>query len=313
MRGKHVLIGVLGYLGGAAALLILVMIATGGVGLVRLVDGADLMVLLAGAAAVVIAALALGHLEYTRPSPGARGEGARPKEKTWLSQESVTWSSLTAVAGGALAFAVSAPASAEEDPVYPARGSFEELVIDGDRDGVAVALDHDHANDSILGALEMANPCGRCHHLNYPGEEATPCSECHRGRVEGVRTDIFDHDRHADFLARVAGGDDQGCRSCHPISDIDEPRTRENVTACVECHAPSRSAAGAPGVAPMVPPGVEVEMGEGENQGMARSYVEALHGQCIGCHETVPDQTRREELTRCVNCHPAGGVRTTAR
>lgn len=308
MRGKHVLIGILWYIAGASALLVMLLVLRGGQGLFHVVDGADWLVLVAGAIALSVGAMILQRFEYRRPSPAERGEGARPRKATsWLSEEGHLWSSISAIVGAAVAFSISPPAAAGEDDVLPARGTFESLVIDGDRDGIAVVFVHEHANEHI-GRHHKGRPCGRCHHLNLPGEEATPCSECHRSRVKGRRTDIFDHDRHAEYLTRQHGGN-MGCLSCHPLEDTNVERRRANVIECIECHATRGSHEDAPAALPMAPEGFTTKMGEGADQGMARSYVEALHGQCRGCHqEEITDAGTRDERTRCLNCHPAGEV-----
>lgn len=308
MRGKHVLVGILWYIAGATALLVMLLVLRGGQGLLHVVSGADWFVLVIGAVALSASAVILQRLEYKRPSPAERGEGARPRKATsWLSEEGYFWSSISAIAGAAVAFAISPPATAGEDDVLPPRGTFDNLVIDGDRDEIAVVFDHDHANQHI-GRGHKGRSCGRCHHLTLPGEEATACSECHRSRVEGRRTDIFDHDRHAEHLTRQYGGN-MGCLSCHPLGAANVERVRENVVACVDCHSPHGRHDDAPAAPPMAPEGYPTKMGDGAEQGLARSYVEALHGLCIGCHrEEITDARTRDERTRCLNCHPGGGV-----
>jgi hypothetical protein len=187
-----------------------------------------------------------------------------------------------------MALAVTPPVSAEEAQMEPARGNFEELVIDGDRDGVSVTLDHDHANERL--ADRPGRPCAACHHADMPDDEGTPCADCHRAM--DAETDIFNHDDHIDFMTAQEGSEDRGCAACH--SDPDAGRDRETVR-CENCHVQSGDRA----LWIMVPEGSRVGLGTG----IAPSYEDAMHGICQRCHEqTEPARAR------CPACHRPGSV-----
>lgn len=284
MRLRNVVIGVLWYLAGAAALLTGALVITGA-GLLEVLSASDGIVLAVGALLVALGALTVEHLEYSRPGGGAPGEGGRPGPAGRRPVSGTfAWSSMAAVLGAALATAVTPRVSAETARVDAARGSFAELVIDGDRDGVSVTMDHDHANEAL--ASRPGEPCAACHHASLPGAEATPCAECHRS-MSG-RTDVFDHDFHADRL-----GGNEGCVECHPSPDA--PRTREAVRPCGDCHGSEGDHA----LWLMLPEGSRV----GLDGGSAPSYVEAMHGACVECHrESDPS------LARCPTCHRPGSV-----
>lgn len=284
MRARQIILGLVAYLGGAATLLVLTL-AIGGTGLLDAIDAGDTVVLVVGAVLIALAALTLHSIEVTRPTPGG-AEGGRPEAgKGKPIGDDFSWTSLAAIVGAGLAFAVAPRAEAEADLVEPARGTFEELVIDGDRDGTRVTFDHDHADERLSGPGET---CARCHHLNLPGEAATPCSECHRSMDQ--ITDIFDHALHAEAL-----GGNEGCTTCH--ADPDEPRSREEMDrSCADCHTPEGDWA----MAVMVPVGAPIEMGPG----LAPSYVNAMHRLCLECHETID-----EDQARCTVCHRSGAIR----
>lgn len=297
MRGRQFLNGVLWYVAGAATLLTFVLLFSGGGGLLGIVDAQDAIVLILGALVVGIGALTIQHLEYSRPTPANRGEGARPQPKiSSVSFEIFSWGSLAFIIGAAVACAVT-PSDEVVDAVDPPRGTFDDLVIDGDRDGIAVAFDHDHANTKI--ANERA--CGWCHHLNNPGEESTSCSECHQSMAE--KTDIFDHDDHADHL-----GGNRGCETCH--SDPNMERSRETMSpSCDDCHGPGKN--------------LDLNIDIFHNrmiaeatfikteEWIATSYRDAMHKLCIECHRAQGVRNDEGEIkgTRCPDCHPSGGVR----
>ena len=306
MRGRQIIIGVTAYVIGALALLIIALFVMNK-GLKDVVSVTELVALVLGAIFVGVAALTLQKVEVLRPSPNVRREGGRALDDATFPRDPFSWTSLSAIFGAAMSIAVSTPVSASENRVERARGSFEALVIDGDRDGTSVKMLH-HDESWWRSAEHSKSPqalslwenrragtkiaCARCHHLNLPGEEETPCSECHRqlGQRFGERevkapTDTFDHDFH---MAHLDGND--GCQNCH--RDPNEPRTRESARACTECHGPG-------GVWRMVPDGATVEL----EDGIAPSYSEAMHTLCLSCHNDVD-----EELARCSHCHVSGNV-----
>ncbi len=284
MRARQITLGVVSYLGGAAALLV-VSLAISKTGLLQAISTGDAVVLFTGALLIGLAALGLQKLEVRRPTPKTGEEGGRPEAGAHFPADDFSWSSLTAIFGAAVALAIVPRAEAsQDDPVHPARGTFENLLLDGDRDGTSVTLRHQHIDERWTGQGE---PCARCHHMNLPGEDATPCSECHSSMSRP--NDIFDHDLHAE-----AEGGNAGCQNCH--LDSNEPRERETMRlACADCHTD----AGRRAMQRMVPDGASIEM----EQGLAPSYVNAMHGLCMDCHRTIS-----EEHARCTVCHRSGGI-----
>lgn len=286
MKARQVTLGIMSYIMGAAVLLIIAL-AISGHGLLEAVDASDAIILILGGVLIGLAAIGLQSLEVMRPTPGGGedGKGGRPKAKPGFPQNDFSWTSLAAIFGAAIALAVAPVAEATEERVESARGTYENLVIDGDRDGTLVSFVHDHADERWTG---QGRPCARCHHLNLPGEEATPCSECHTSMTR--ESDIFDHDLHAE-----AEGGNSGCDTCH--DNPNEPRERETMAfACNDCHTSSGQRA----MHVMVPPGATVEM---EN-GIAPSYVDAMHRLCMDCHETID-----EDHAQCSVCHRTGEIR----
>ena len=85
-----------------------------------------------------------------------------------------------------------------------ARGG-DVLLIDGNRDDVAVAFKHH--TDKLGGD----SSCAKCHHANVPKDKDSGCCECHSDTY--LASSIFNHDLHA----KLEGGN-AGCVECHPIS-----------------------------------------------------------------------------------------------
>jgi len=155
------------------------------------------------------------------------------------------------------------------------------LLLDGNRDGRYVLFHH----DAHVEALRATDSCETCHHQDRPFERQSACGACHRDMY--AETDIFEHATHVAWL----GGND-GCSRCH--TDPGAVKTRVTSTPCIECHQ-QMAAAGSI----VLPP-------EGGAKGIAASYVDAMHGLCVRCHE----QKRTEEsarfgegFARCLNCH----------
>lgn len=155
------------------------------------------------------------------------------------------------------------------------------MMIDGNRDGRLVFFPHKgHVRE-----LGGEDSCTRCHHQNMPFDRNTSCHECHRDMYEP--TDLFDHASH---IAHLDGN--AGCVECHTVSA--KMKSRETAKACVECHAGMLAA--------------ETFL-NGEQQlmtGVAPSYMDAMHGLCIDCHEkkVAEDQeTYSPDFARCDHCH----------
>lgn len=166
-------------------------------------------------------------------------------------------------------------------PTSPAPDRKPLATIDGNRDGRLVLFDHDSHAEREGGNTA----CGTCHHLNMPFDRNTSCYECHRDMYEP--TDLFEHELHV----RKLGGND-GCVECH--AEGQEAKTAETATPCSDCH--------------------EVETGirdpiiavPDDRWAAASSYVDAMHGLCISCHQRKLDQSPAEhpgEMDQCRHCH----------
>ncbi len=164
------------------------------------------------------------------------------------------------------------------------------LLLDGDRDGLAVRFPH-REHQARLG--EEAS-CGVCHHLSVPRDHSTPCSRCHRDMERS--TCLFDHTFHFAAVAareRMAGilAANGTCDICHTPA---ETRTVASSKDCRVCHdedmAPARE-----------PPPVPLAFS------LACGYREAMHQTCVACHQESRETADRPDLADCVTCHtPAG-------
>jgi Ni/Fe-hydrogenase subunit HybB-like protein len=157
-------------------------------------------------------------------------------------------------------------------PVKAALG-WETMLINGDRDEMAVVFDH-LGHQERLRETRGDEGCQVCHHLDKPGDWATPCWECHRDMF--LPTSIFDHALH-----QAALGGNSSCGLCH----IGE-HTPDTAKPCAECHDT------------MAP-----QAGETSFNYLATGYQEAMHGTCLACHEQEAQEQDRPELGRCPTCH----------
>jgi len=166
------------------------------------------------------------------------------------------------------------------------------LLIDGNRNGDAVLLDHRHHVERLGGD----SSCGGCHHLDVPYDRQTACVACHRDMYEP--TDVFVHASHIEALHGNAG-----CVKCHPASE--GPKLRTTATACRECHA----ALAAEGSLIALPH---------DRWAPAAGYVDAMHGLCRDCHrrkKLAEPERWSDTLDRCDTCHDpdrAGDLRQMA-
>jgi len=154
------------------------------------------------------------------------------------------------------------------------------LLIDGNRNGDAVLLDHRNHVERLGGD----SSCGGCHHLNVPYDLQTACVTCHRDMYEP--TDVFEHAAHV-----LALGGNDGCAKCHAASA--GPKLRGTATACGECHDD------------LLAPGSYVALPH-DRWAPAAGYVDAMHGLCQDCHRrrrlAEPDRWSAT-LDRCDTCH----------
>ncbi len=157
--------------------------------------------------------------------------------------------------------------------VEKARGGDVQF-IDGNHDTFGTMFKHAFHIDT-LGRTES---CVKCHHMNKPLDKESGCWECHRGMY--AETDVFRHDWHAS-----ADGGNLSCGDCHQEG---VERQASTAKVCKDCHTD------------LYPAGNTVVV----DDFMAESYVDAMHKQCIECHETkVKADSTYARLTLCTNCH----------
>jgi hypothetical protein len=207
-----------------------------------------------------------------------------PTTRTWLGNalhDGVRRYSMIIIVGLALTAAV-LPGSAlfgfkpDRAPALPARGDAETqgkmMRIDGNLALESVAFDHEEHKDLAGGE----QGCVKCHHMNFPEAVGTPCSGCHTDMY--APRSAFDHEAHqAEF------GDNQGCVECHPAD-----KDPMNARSCVSCHQ-------------------EMYPDKGDNERVnyqAPSYVDAMHGACVECHEDEAQKQSKPMLGQCAGCHP---------
>jgi hypothetical protein len=174
----------------------------------------------------------------------------------------------------------------ESPAVRPAlRVTRDSLRIDGNRGSVETIFPHaDHQK-----RLGGDTSCVTCHHMSLPGDETTPCSRCHEHMVDS--TLIFDHARH---IAAVVKKEELGgvfpenytCAICHAKG---ETKTAGTAKHCLECHKENTD--------------WEAEYDESDTLTWAVSYMEAMHKNCMGCHEKEAEKADRPELPDCSTCH----------
>jgi len=151
---------------------------------------------------------------------------------------------------------------------------WENMQIDGDRDGNAVDFPHQEHQDSYVEQYTGESDCLTCHHLEKPRDEATACWECHSDFHSP--SSIFNHERHQVDL----GGNDS-CQECH-----EQEHTKLTQTICQDCHNPTGSA-----------PGILI------NNSIAPAYKDAMHGRCLACHQDDKFVQDYPELSICSTCH----------
>jgi Ni/Fe-hydrogenase subunit HybB-like protein len=159
------------------------------------------------------------------------------------------------------------------------------LLLDGDRDGLAVSFPH-LKHQQWYGS---GDSCIACHHLSIPRDHSTPCSRCHRDMER--TTGIFNHSGH--FLAVASRENLDGpvpanlsCTVCHPQG---APKSARDVKTCLECHHTD----------------MRPVLGNQEplHAGLAAGYRVAMHDTCIPCHRKERDRVQRPDLAECFHCH----------
>ncbi len=201
--------------------------------------------------------------------------------RTWLGAPAIaatTRYSLAFILSFALGIALMPDArihsqGVENVTVQKARGA-DTLFIDGNRDSFGVSFDHKSHIDSLGGS----EACIKCHHMNLPIDKNSGCWQCHSKMYSA--NDIFNHDWHnSETGANIV------CDKCHPAG-----QRREKATAkkCAECHADLVN---------------EYTQTMIDNY-IAVSYVDAMHIQCISCHqEKAANNPERVHLSECASCH----------
>lgn len=199
-------------------------------------------------------------------------------------------STLIAVIVLPLAWALMYPpfAGAPDEAVRPAAGidvMRASLRIDGNLGNVATDFPH-AAHQERLGGEES---CQTCHHISLPNDQNTPCFRCHQQMVRP--TQIFDHKYHQLAVAQseeLSGifPANQSCAVCHTDG---EAKSADNAKRCLECHRKDTQWAD--------------EYDEDTDLTWAVSYMEAMHGKCVTCHETEGANLARPNLADCSTCH----------
>ncbi len=157
-------------------------------------------------------------------------------------------------------------------PAAEARG-MDIMLIDGNRDFNAVTFKHLMHTEKLGGEAS----CDRCHHMNLPMDETSACSDCHRLMFQPY--DAFRHDWHAS-----PSGANISCGRCHREGTH---KNEENVVSCDTCHQN------------LIPPAALIKV----DQYTAMSYVDAMHGLCVTCHNQQAVALDKPCLGRCATCH----------
>jgi Ni/Fe-hydrogenase subunit HybB-like protein len=169
-----------------------------------------------------------------------------------------------------------------------------DLRIDGDRGGVFTVFPHaDHQT-----RLGGESSCQTCHHMALPGDKTTPCSRCHRYML--TETNIFDHVFHMRAVAdsEAIQGLHPANRSCVVCHTGSPANTADGAKPCLDCHEDDTNWA--------------VDEGNGSDLMHAVSYLEAMHGRCLECHENEAVKQNRPGLRDCSTCHPTRKPRGAA-
>ncbi len=254
------------------------------------------MGVVSGAGLVFLFAIERLHIWERRPTHPEADPYARPgfdhASKVWLGSPSVA-----ARAKYSLAFVLSFALGCALIPYSRVEGKGVETVsVEKARGGDVLFIDgnHDSFGSRFFHAKEIEwnggkDSCVKCHHMNMPLDQQSGCWECHRNMY--TPSSVFRHDWHAS-----PKGADIPCQRCHPEG---QERSKASAAKCRDCHSdlfPSPAAQAA-----------------AESTGlnlMAPSYVDAMHGLCIKCHEEIADAgsavtggADAAALARCPTCH----------
>jgi len=183
------------------------------------------------------------------------------------------------------------PPLVDDEPANPVRPSSgvdlarTVLRIDGNQSGLFTEFPHEDHRQRLGGD----EGCVLCHHISLPGDHATPCSRCHQDLIQPTR--IFDHFDHMGFVAVAEGlgGWHPKNRSCAVCHTRGRPKSAETATSCLECHEEN--------IWIFAPPAATADLAR------AIGFVDAMHGQCLPCHEDEALARERPDLAECSNCH----------
>lgn len=149
------------------------------------------------------------------------------------------------------------------------------LLIDGNRNTQSVKFPHQAHKDNQGGDQS----CQTCHHMDMPGDKSSSCSECHADMWQPKS--IFNHENHVAAL-----GDKWSCRECH---DSHVAKDILNSKDCSECHVE-----------------MDIKLStEGQPDFIADSYMDAMHGLCLDCHQQHDQRKGEQKMAECAFCHDA--------
>lgn len=175
----------------------------------------------------------------------------------------------------------------ETHSVVPAAGLDVErniLMINGNSTSEKTRFPHEQHQINLGGKKS----CVKCHHISMPNDKSTPCFRCHRNMLR--KTKVFDHNYHTVQVAKAEnlGGihpENGSCKFCHPKQSA---KTAGNAAKCSECHKQD----------------MRLERQGIEHFIWADSYMDAMHKNCIPCHEKEEKKlTDGRKISECSNCH----------
>jgi Ni/Fe-hydrogenase subunit HybB-like protein len=159
------------------------------------------------------------------------------------------------------------------------------LIIDGNKTGVKTKFPHLKHQD-LLGKDKS---CIVCHHMSLPKDRSTPCSRCHRDMYN--KTSIFNHENHLVWIAQkrqISGlnPENKTCLVCH-LPNL--PKNINNAIGCSSCHQKDMNISNTSHLP--------------KHFLYANSYMEAMHKNCIKCHQDENNLLKNSNLNHCSNCH----------
>jgi hypothetical protein len=159
------------------------------------------------------------------------------------------------------------------------------LRIDADQRDLVTLFPHAEHQKRLGGDVS----CPTCHHMSLPRDKTTPCSQCHRHMF--TETLIFDHAYHLQAVAdseHLAGlfPSNRSCAHCHAAG---EAKTAGSAKPCLDCHKKDTD--------------WQARYDSTEDLARAPSFLVAMHGRCLACHEEQAKKQHRPQLRECFTCH----------